>query len=756
MGHAMSPQIAGTQIPAGCSVSTVLPDLDFETYSEAGFIWDESTRSWKAPKGATKKGIFAVGAATYSEHPSTEVLRLSWDLKDGLGPRLWLPGMPPPAELFAYLATGGLIEAWNCGFEYWIWKNVCVTRMGWPELPFWQLRDAMAKSRANAWPGALGNAAKVAGTVDQKLTDGKRLITKFCCPRKPTKKDPRRRILPEEDLADAEQLGVYCIGDIKAEAAVSLLCPDLPPSELEFWLCTQATNVRGMGLDMASIHAGVNILDQALIKYNAELEPLTGGTVKKASEVQKLTAWLTTQGVYTGALDADAIDRLLGQDLPVPARRALEIRKLVGSAGVKKLYAMQRMASREGRAHDMLAYHAARTGRDGGQDIQPQNLVKAGPKLLWCESCDKPYGHLLEKCPHCGALAAFAHAKDWSWEAVPHAVEVIRTGSLEEVERVFGDALLTLSGCIRGMFVPALGHDFLCSDYSSIEAVVTAVLSGCEWRIEAFKRGDDIYLVSASKLTGVTLEEYKQHKIDTGDHHPDRQKLGKPHELALGFGGWIGGYRIFDSSDNFTDEQVKANIIAWRDASPEIVEFWGGQVRGKPWAPDSFELFGLEGMAIAAVQNPGICYAYRGITYGVKNDALYCQLPSGRFLTYHKPRLAPSSRWDDQIELSFEGWNSNPKMGPIGWIRINTYGGRLAENCIQATARDIMAHAVPLLERAGYPCVLRVHDEVITEVPENFGTIEEVERIMGTLPPWAEGWPIRAAGGWRGKRYRKD
>ena len=126
----MTAHIAGTQIPAGCGFSTVLPDLDFETYSEAGCIWNGT--SWVAPIGATKKGIAAVGAVVYSEHPSTEVLSLSYDLKDSLGPRLWIPGMAPPVELFQFIQAGGLLEAWNCIFEYWIWKNVCTARMGWP------------------------------------------------------------------------------------------------------------------------------------------------------------------------------------------------------------------------------------------------------------------------------------------------------------------------------------------------------------------------------------------------------------------------------------------------------------------------------------------------------------------------------------------------------------------------------------------------------------------------------------------------
>lgn len=755
---------AAYDIPAGHGLSTVLPDMDFETYSEAGFVWVEDGQKWIAPPGATKKGIFAVGAAVYAEHPSTEVLSLAYALKDGRGPQLWLPYMPPPQDLFDHIACGGLIEAWNDSFEWWIWNKVCHERMGWPALPFWQLRDAMAKARAFALPGKLAKAAEVLGTDDQKLTDGQRLINKFSIPRKPTKKNPAKRIRPEDDPADASNLYAYNLGDIKAEAGVSALCPDITGAELEFNLCTKALNARGIAIDVETVHAGVSILDQALAKYNAELHELTGGAVKAASEVQKLLGWLGAYGVSARSLDSDSVSDLLKRDNLHPnARRALQIRQMVGSAGVKKLYALQRQTTRAGRVHDLFIYHGARTGRDTGADVQPQNLVKAGPDVHKCEdaTCRRYFGAHLNGCPWCNAPDWAQQAEPLEWEnvgpeAINDVVEVIRWGRLDLLESFFGDALLALSGCIRGMFIAGPGMDLIASDYSSIEAVVAAALAGEEWRLQAFREKKDIYLVSASRITGRTLEQYEAHKNETGSKHPDRQKIGKPAELGLGFGGWVTGWRAFDSSDTFTDGEVKQNIIAWRDASPAIVEMWGGQCRGKPWRPEWFELYGLEGAAIAAVQNPGVAYAYRSITYQVKDDALYCRLPSGRILTYHRPRLAPSDRWEGQVSLSFEGWNTNPKNGPMGWIRIDTFGGRLFENCVQAVARDIMAYANVALERAGYPIVLRVHDELVAEVPEGSGSIEEFERIMGTLPDWCADWPIRAAGGWRGKRYRKD
>ena len=193
-----------TRIPAGTSHSTILPDFDFETYSEAGLQLIDG--KWKTLPNNSKRGLFAVGGIVYAEHPSTEVLSLAYNLKDGLGPRLWIPGMEPPQELFDHIAAGGLLEAWNSSFEYHIWLNVLHGRMGWPALPFYQLRDAMAKSRAHSLPGGLGDAAKVLRVSNQKIEDGKRLIKKFSMPRNPTKLDMHVRNNPQEDHTDAVKL----------------------------------------------------------------------------------------------------------------------------------------------------------------------------------------------------------------------------------------------------------------------------------------------------------------------------------------------------------------------------------------------------------------------------------------------------------------------------------------------------------------------------------------------------------------------
>lgn len=737
---------AGDRLPAGCGFSTVLPDMDFETYSEAGYFFDEDAKKWKSITKSPPHGLGAVGASAYSQHASTEVLSLAYNLKDGLGPRLWIPGMPPPMELFDYIATGGLLEAHNSAFEWHIWENVCI-RTGWPPLPYWQLRDSMAKARAFSLPGALGKLAQVLEVSDQKIDDGKRLLNKFSKPRNPTKKDARRRIRPEEDHEDGTKLYDYNLGDIKSESAVSAVIPDLSTDELELWLLDQCINFRGVHIDGEALGNCLAIVEQAHEMYTAELVSLTDGTVKGAGEIAKITGWLGANGVHMVSLDAEHVaEALKRDDLPANGKRVLEIRSSLGAASVKKLFAIDRRRSNNGRLCDLFAFCGAdRTGRFAGRGPQPQNLPNSGPAVRRCDpvsGCGKHYGPHLDNCPWCQTSEAFSEAAEWCIEAVDDAFLVIASRDLQRVEHYFGDAVGAVSGCLRGLFSAAPGCDFLCSDYSAIEAVILAMLAGEQWRIDVFRTHGKIYEMSAAKISGVPFGEFLRHKEETGDHHPLRKKIGKVAELASGYQGGYGAWLAFGADKHLGEAEIKESIKAWRKESPAIVKFW----------------YGLEDAAVAAVQNPGACYEYRGIKYGVNDDVLYCQLLSGRKLSYHQPRLHPDvTPWGKQVlKITYMGWNSDYKKGPMGWMRLDTYGGKLCENVTQATARDVLTFAMKNVERAGYSVVLHVHDEIVSEVVAGTGSVEEFERIMSTMPPWAEGWPIRAAGGWRGKRYRKD
>jgi DNA polymerase len=266
--------------------------------------------------------------------------------------------------------------------------------------------------------------------------------------------------------------------------------------------------------------------------------------------------------------------------------------------------------------------------------------------------------------------------------------------------------------------------------------------------------------MSGSKITGVTFEEMMEFKRVQGQHHPDRKK-GKTAELALGYGGWINALKAFGADKFMNEEEMRALCLAWRAASPSIVEFWGGQYRhtGKPWDFTHYDYYGCEGAAIMAILNPGQCYsAGQYISFGVKDDVLYMRLPSGRLIPHHRPRLTAAEKFGVEIyNISYEGVNGNPKRGPQGkWMRIDTYGGSLVESAVQGASRDWHAYAMLNLEQRGYTPAFHVHDEPIAEVPRGFGSVQEMESIMMEPQGWAPGCPIKASGGWRGHRYRKD
>lgn len=738
--------------------------IDFETYSEAGFVATED--GWEALAGAAqgKKGLPVVGASVYTEHPSFEVLTLSYDLGDGQIKR-WQPPAIPPLDLFLHIRNGGLVSGWNSGgFETKVWK-----RLGWPEIPPSQWRDSMAASRAFGLPGGLDKAATVLGCAQQKDKEGKRLLDKFSVPRNQTKKDSRRRIRPIDDPEEAEKLYAYCDQDIRAEQDVARHIPPLSEGELAVWQCDRKINDRGVQVDVEGVENCAHIINQAHAKYNRELVAITKGTVQRASELQKMIGWLGAQGIHTDSLDEQNIERLLGEvDCTTPAFRVLQLRAAIGSASVKKAFAMRNRTSANGRLHDLFNYHAARTGRVTGDGPQPTNLPNsAGVYVMACDSCEKQYGEHLTHCPWCHARIELASRCEWSIESAELALQTIATRSLEYVEYVWGDAMLAVSGCLRGLYIAADGHTLICSDYSSIEAVVIAELAGEQWRKDVFNSHGKIYEMSAAKISGIPFEDFMVHAgytaeqlrhpewwtlkpFNKGSHHPLRKTVGKVAELALGYQGWVGSMKAFGADEFMTEQQMKDAILQWRAASPAIVELWGGQERN--WKSG---FYGVEGAAVMAIRYPGVPYEVRGMTIQVRGNVMFIKLVSGRELAYHRPMLRPSEKRTGTVSISYEGWNSNPKNGAMGWQRMDTWGGRLVENIVQATARDIQWYGILALEAANYPIVLHVYDEDVAEVPIGFGSIEEFERIMSVMPSWATGWPIKAKGGWMGRRYRK-
>lgn len=377
----------GDQLPVGLGVSTVLAEMDFETYSQAGMCW--TGEKWAGPPGAPKnsKGLPVVGVVNYTQHPSFEVLVLKYDLKDGQGPRTWRPGEPPPQPLFDHIASGRLIEAHNVGFERRVWA-ACQRLYGWPEVPWPAWRCSAAKSRAWGRPGGLDAAAAVAGTA-RKDPAGDQLIRQLTMPRKPTKADPSFRLTRQSAPEKFAALDAYCEQDIRAEAELSAVTPDLSPQELEYWQIDQAINERGVAVDVPLVDAGIRIVNAGLELYGSQVKQLTGGIA--ASEVAQMLAWCAGAGYPMAAMDEEAIAEALDDPACPPlVRQALGLRARIASASVKKLFALRNAVTQAGRVHDLFLFHGARTGRciAAGQLVKtnrgdvPIEQVRSGD-LLW-------------------------------------------------------------------------------------------------------------------------------------------------------------------------------------------------------------------------------------------------------------------------------------------------------------------------------------------------------------------------------------
>jgi DNA polymerase len=401
-------------------------NLDFETYSEAGYVWTPD--AGRSKLGAWKgKGIGAVGAAVYAEHPTCEVLCLSW--YQNWEPRVWLPGTPAPGMLFDHIARGGLLSASNSGFERHIWEYVCVARMGWPEVPREQWRCSQAKARLVGVPGKLKLAAEYLSVPTQKNPDGMRLIKLLSCPRSPTKTDARRRITMADVPVDAAKMVAYCADDVLAERGVDAALPPMSEHELRIWQLDQDINARGVAVDSDGLQACIDVLELARPELNEELRELSGGAVESADAVQALRNWIDPG---LDCLDSEKVGWLLEHgELAPDKRRALEIRQALGSKSVSKVYAMRDMLSGDGRLRDLFAYcGATRTRRWAGRGPQPQNLPKA----------TLPNGH-----------------------SVDSALQILATRDMAFIRATLGDPVEAIKACLRGLFVAKPEHDLIAS-----------------------------------------------------------------------------------------------------------------------------------------------------------------------------------------------------------------------------------------------------------------------------------------------------
>lgn len=631
--------------------------IDFETYSECD--------------------IKTAGGYNYAAHPTTEVLCMAWAIDDE-EPELWLPGEPFPLRLYNRLLARQDIWAWNASFERAVWHHQML-KHGAPEIRPDQWNDTAALAATLALPRALGQCAQVLGVSEQKDTRGRYLIQRLCQPYR----GERRR---DQHLLD--ELYDYCKQDVRTERAVKrLLTPYKPMSDHErkVWLLDQAINWRGLGIDTGNVQNAISLIYQTAEKLNERVREISGGALPDCGSRQRVMAWSLSRGYRLAGYDKSAVlEALADPELPDDVRQVLEIRQTLGKASTSKYQAMLNLAADDQRARGVFFYHGAQTGRWAGRGFQPQNLPR--PAFKDTDNC----------------------------------IRLFRHRDVDAIEMLYGDPMVALSSCLRGMIVPGEDNRFLVADFNAIEARVLAWLADEQGPLDVFRSGDCIYCHAATGIYG--------RKITKKD--ADERQIGKVAILALGYQGGVGAFQTMAKAYRVVveDEQADQIKVKWRKAHPKIVRFW----------------YDLEAAATNAVKYRGHAFEAGPITFKCHGDFLFAKLPSGRRLAYYKPTLN-----GDKLEF----WGTDSRLGGR-WAKLSTYGGKLAENVTQAVARDLLADAMLRLEALGYWVVASIHDEVICEVRKGDGSLAEMEELMVQLPEWATGLPM-AVEGFECERYRK-
>lgn len=595
-----------------------------------------------------------------------------------------------PAEVVDAIHNENIIKsAWNAQFE-----RICLSKYFGTQLSPDSWQCTMVWAASLSLPLKLATAAQALKTAQQKDAVGERLIRYFSIPCKPTKANGgRTRNLPEHAPDDWKLFKSYCIQDVETERDIRRRLEKFPlmPQEWDFYHMDQRINDRGILIDR-------ELVQQAIICNMAMSEEMTKRAyaltgLENPNSVSQLKSWLEDRGIEVDSLGKKNVASLITDlDKHSADGEALDMMKLrlqMAKSSVKKYQAAERYICTDGRVHGLFQFSGAnRTQRWAGRGIQLQNL---------------PQNH----------IATLDEARD-----------LVKMGCFDIVGAMYGNTPDILSQLIRTMLIPKAGCEFIVADFSAIEARVLAWLAGEQWRLDAFKAGQDIYCASASQMFGVPVVKH-------GINGELRQK-GKVAELACGYGGGSGALISMGALDMGLKEDELPDIISsWRDANPEIVKFW----------------YAVEKAAIETVKDHNDRSVGR-IGFQFSANTLWIVLPSERRLAYIKPRLQPNRF--GRMALTFEGLGANNK-----WVRGETYSGKLTENITQATARDLLAEAMRRMELAGLGIVGHVHDEVILEVPKGQYTVDDVCSIMNQNPRWADGLPLSSAG-YTGNYYFKD
>lgn len=680
----------------------------------------------------------------YAKHPSTRPVCLALAFDEG-PVHLWKPGDALPTKVFKALQNGAEFWGHNVGgFEWYLWNYVCVPRYGFPILKIEQCFDTMAMANAMGLPGSLKEAALASGINLEKDDAGYRVMM-FLCKPMANGKLPTPQEFPEKFA----QLYAYCKKDVEVERALCNRLRPLSPTERKIWIMDQRINQRGVGIDIEKVRQidqAVTIEQERMLK---RLHFLTNGKVPSVNSHAKFKAWLHTQGVNMVSIAKDKIAKELEKEpllcptcmgegvvenlvdpengshetyvddcpecigvgtvgsLNPVAREAILIRQEAAKSSNAKYRAMAATCV-DGRSRNMFEYYGARqTGRWAGRKIQLQNM----PKNKMSPS-DLEY-----------AISRFGTEK-----------------GIKELTMLYGSVVKVASECIRPMLKAEKGQRFISADWSNIEGRVAAWLASEEWKIRAFANFDldpklnpDIYKLSYSRAFGVSIDAITD----------DMRQIGKTMELAFGFQGGVGAFHTMGKNlgVKVSDKRAKELVDAWRTAHPKIKAYW----------------YALEEAAVKAIKNPGASFGCgegkRKILYQKSGSFLCCRLPSGRVMYYPYPKFEEiEAPWGgEKMSITYMRRDSVTKV----WFRVPTFGGKLFENIVQGFSREILAHGMLRVEDAGYPIVIHVHDEPVSEVPiGSHHSVKEFERLLMINPDFAPGLPI-AAKGWEGPRYIK-
>lgn len=637
----------------------------------------------------------AAGAWNYSKHPTTEVLCFAFKVDDN------------PIDSQGYFGDGRYpeypfdfrgelqFEAHNAGFEFAIWHNVMVARCGWPPMPLDHWSCSAAKAAAHGLPRSLGGATEALGLSEVKDKKGHSLMLKLCKPRPTWKK----KGTGDKYFGTPEEFGLlekYCRQDVRAEHELSSALDDLSPFERRIWKLDQQINRRGMNCDLPLVKAAIALAGEDKAQGKAAMTEATGGKVTSPNQVAKTREYLEDHYLY----DIPDLSALTVQthfddpETPTGVKRILRLRQLHSKSSVRKYQTMLSRADSKGAITETLLYHGAHTGRWAGMAIQPQNYPKPSLSRGEIESLIIPA--ILEQ-------------------------------DADSLELYCGSVGEALSSTLRSALVAPPGHDLIGADYSSIEARVLFWLSGDTKALDVIRTGGDIYKDMAAAIYKVPLAEVTKKQRDVGK------------KAILGLGYQMGAPRFKESSKEQGVEVSKAlserAVDTYRDEHSDVPEFWAAVNR----------------RAVQVMKDPRHRPLQLGqLGFGYESPFFYLELPSGRRLNYAYPQL----RLNKFRKIALSYMQVNPVTRK--WMRTDTYGGKLVENIVQGTARDIMAHAMLKVEASetAYELRMSVHDELVATVLKGQGSVREFENLLCDTPAWADGCPI-AAEGWRGKRYRK-